>query len=318
VVKIIDHEIWSTAGVSVRAFVIYYIYINDIIKVCPEGCRIKMFADDTLIYVTGESSAELESKMNIAFSIVEQWMSVNKLKMNAGKTKYMIVRSIRKEQRGNIILRCSDGIEIERVERIKYLGIIIDDKLQFKDHCDYMLKKIGKKTSFLNRIGSFISAYTRCIVYKSIIAPHFEYCATLLIDMGETQLSKLQKAQNRAMRVILQCDRHTKVERMLQALQFMSIRQRLFYNVCIFIFKILKNMLPEALRNRLEIVGSESERQTRQAGNIVIDFRRTRNAQKSMFYEGAKMFNSLPVEIRQCENLVKFKRILKEYIISVV
>ncbi|KAM0724671.1 hypothetical protein ACS0PU_009055 [Formica fusca] len=221
--------------------------------------------------------------------------------MNAGKTKYMIVRSIRKELRGNITLKCLDGTEIERVEIMKYLGIIIDDRLRFKDHCDYMLKKIGKKTSFLNRIGNYISAYTRCIVYKTIIAPHFEYCATLLIDMGETQLSKLQKAQNRAMRIILQCDRHTKVERMLQALQFMSIKQRLYYNVCIFIFKILKNMLPEQLRNRLEIVGNESERQTRQAGDIAIKYRRTRSAQKSMFYEGVKMYNALPAEIKRKE-----------------
>jgi len=229
---------------SVLGPLLFIVYINDIIKICPEGCSIKMFADDTLIYVNGESSADLESKMNTAFNVVEQWMNINKLKMNAGKTKFMIVRSIRKELRGNITLKCLDGIEIERVETMKYLGIIIDDKLRFKAHCDYMLKKIGKKTSFLNRIGNFISAYTRCIIYKTIIAPHFEYCATLLIDMGETQLNQLQIAQNRAMRVILHCDRYTKVERMRDALQFMSIRQRLYYNVCIFIFKILRNMLP--------------------------------------------------------------------------
>jgi len=76
-------------------------------------------------------------------------------------------------------------------KKMKYLDIIINDKLQLKDHCDYMLKKIGKKT-FLNRIGSFVSPYTRCIVYKFIIAPHFEYCATLLIGMRGTQLNKLQ------------------------------------------------------------------------------------------------------------------------------
>lgn len=300
---------------SVLGPLLFIIYINDIIKVCPEGCSIKMFADDTLVYVTGESSAELERKMNMAFVTVEKWMNTNKLKMNAGKTKYMIVRSIRKELRGNITLKCLDGTEIERVERMKYLGIIIDDRLRFKDHCDYMLKKIGKKVSFLNRIGNYISAYTRCIIYKTIIAPHFEYCATLLIDMGETQLNELQKAQNRAMRVILQCDRHTKVERMLQALQFMSIRQRLYYNVCIFIFKVLKSMLPDQLRNRLTIVGNESERQTRQAGDIVMQFRRTTSAQKSMFYEGVKMYNALPAEMRRNETLEAFKRALKEYVI---
>jgi len=42
---------------------------------------------------------------------------------------------------------------------MKYLGIIIGDKFQFKDHCDYMLKKIGKKVSFLNKIGTFVFAY---------------------------------------------------------------------------------------------------------------------------------------------------------------
>jgi len=90
------------------------------------------------------------------------------------------------------------------------------------------------------------------------------------MDMEETQLDKLQVAQNRAMRVILQCDRYTKVEHMLQALQFMSVRHRLYYNVCLFIFKIVRNLLTEQLRNRLEIVGNASERQTQQAGDIAI------------------------------------------------
>jgi len=169
-----------------------------------------MFADDTLIYVSGDGSEELQNKMNRAFLIIEQWMNVNKLKMNAEKTKYMIVRGIRMELRGEIVLRCTDGTQVERVEVMKYLGIIIDDRLRFTDHCDYVIKKIGKKISFLNRIGKSITLYARCLIYKSIIAPHFEYCATLIINMGETQLSRLQKAQNRAMRVILHCEIYQK------------------------------------------------------------------------------------------------------------
>jgi len=173
--------------------------------------------------------------MNMAFNIVEEWMNVNKLKMNAEKTKYMIVRNVRKELKANVILKCLSGNEIGRVDTMKYLGIIIDDRLRFKDHCNYMLKKIEKKTSFLNKIGSDISTYTRCIIYKAIIAPHFEYCAMLLMNMGESQLDKLQVVQNRAMRVILQCDRYTKMECMLQALRFMSIRQRDYIIMCVYL-----------------------------------------------------------------------------------
>jgi len=76
----------------------------------------------------------------------------------------MVVTSVRKELRSNITLKCLDKTEIERVEIMKYLSIIIDYKLRFKDHCNYMFKKIGKKTSFLNRISNFISTYIRCII----------------------------------------------------------------------------------------------------------------------------------------------------------
>lgn len=72
-------------------------------------------------------------------------MNRNKLKMNVAKIKYMIITSVRKQLRKGVTLRCLDGSMIERVEKIKYLGIIIDIKLRFEDHCDYILKKIGKK-----------------------------------------------------------------------------------------------------------------------------------------------------------------------------
>lgn len=315
--EVIGNEYGVPQG-SVLGPLLFIIYINDIVNLCPEGCSIKMFADDTVIYVTGLGSAEVEDKMNRSLSIVEQWMNRNKLKMNAEKTKYMIVSSIRKTVSGNTVLKCLDGTVLERVEKMKYLRIIIDEKLRFTDHCEYMLKKIGKKTSFLNRMGHYVSAYTRCTIYKAIIAPHFEYCATLLLNMGETELNNLQIAQNRAMRVILQCNRYTKVEDMLKAVQFMSVRQRLYYNVCIFIFKSVNNLMPKEFKNRLQIVASRSGRETCQAQSIIIPFRKTKSAQKSMYYEGVKMYNALPTEIKGYEQVEQFKRGLKAYIAATI
>lgn len=313
-----SRELMTEYGVpqgSVLGPMLFIIYINDIVQICQEECNIKMFADDTLIYVKGGGSEEIEMKLNRVLLTVEKWMNRNKLKMNAAKTKYMIITSVRKQLRRGVTLRCLDGSTIERVEKIKYLGVIIDSKLRFEDHCDYMLKKVGKKVSFLNRIGGDISCYTRCIIYKAIIAPHFEYCATLLTAMGETQLTKLQVAQNRAMRVILQCHRYTEIERMMHALQFMSVRQRLYYNTCIFIFKMVNRMLPEQLCNRIVFVGNVSDKQTRQSEDIIIQFRKTKSAQKSLFYIGIKMYNAIPPILKQCDSLAVFKRKLKEYIL---
>jgi len=65
----------------------------------------------------------------------------------------------------------------------------------------------------------------------------------------------------------------------LQAPQFMSIKQRLCYSLCVFfIYKILDNMLTVSLRNKIVIVGNESQKLTRQAGNIVLDSGRLQKA----------------------------------------
>jgi len=96
---------------------------------------------------------------------------------------------------------------------------------------------------------------------------------------------------------------------MLQALQL---------NICIFIYKILSNILPEVLRNRIEIVGSDGEKQTRQTGNTVLKFRKTRSAQKSIFHEGIKTYDSLPAMMKQCDRIASFKRTLKQYILSTI
>lgn len=85
--------------------------------------------------------------------------------MNVNKTKYMIIRSTRKELNREIKLRTEEGGVLERVTTMKYLGIILDEKLIFKDHCDYILKKVGKKTSLLRRIGNQLSINTRCMIY---------------------------------------------------------------------------------------------------------------------------------------------------------
>jgi len=59
--------------------------------------------------MSGDDRKKLERKINVVFNIIEKWLSVNKSKMNAEKTKCMTVKSIRKEQRGKIILTCSEA-----------------------------------------------------------------------------------------------------------------------------------------------------------------------------------------------------------------
>lgn len=204
-------------------------YINDLIKyiinLFANECKIQLFADDTLLYVIGETEAEIEFKLQSVFIAVQEWLRVNKLIMNVEKTKFMILHSGRNIEERETKLFTTDLKEIQRVYKMKYLGVIIDSKLNFKDYIEYIVKKTGKKINMLNRIGQYINGYTRCLIYKSIIAPHFDYCATILVGAQKSEIKKLQIQQNRAMRVIIQCNRYTPVVDMLDTLKFMSIKE---------------------------------------------------------------------------------------------
>lgn len=73
---------------------------------------------------------------------------LNKLKLNIDKTKYMIITTRKIE------INCEIKIGSELIEKVnvmKYLGIQIDSKLNFKDNTDFIIKKVSKKISFFNQ-----------------------------------------------------------------------------------------------------------------------------------------------------------------------
>jgi len=74
-------------------------------------------------------------------------------------------------------------------------------------------------------------------------------------------------------------------------------------------------LLLTQLRDKLQIVENKCTRETRQAGNIEVQFKKAKSAQKSLFHEGVKMYNALPAKIKNCDRLDLLKRRLKAHIL---
>lgn len=164
---------------SVLGPILFIIYI---MQARAEDTEIRLFAEDTIIYTTRISISEVENKLQKALHKMEDWLNGNYLKINTDKTKGMLIRGTRKMVPLKLEVKTRDGTEIDIVDTMKYLGVMTDDRLLFKQHCEY-IKKVGKKISFLNRTENFVSAYVQCTIYKTIIGPHFEYCSTVMIHI---------------------------------------------------------------------------------------------------------------------------------------
>lgn len=235
------------------------------------------------------------------------------LKLNVSKTKYMIFNNGKNSDLTNVCV-VMDGNEIERVREIKYLGVILDDRLKMKSHVDYISKKAAKKIGFLARINKKLPIQQRILIYKSIIAPHFEYCATILFTCGENEISRLQKLQNRAMRIIIRCSKATSIALMLETLCWMTVKQRIVYRTMVYVFRLKNKLHPACMTDAVEYVGDNNEHNVRNANDFRIQMMHKKSTRKMVFHSGLQMFNNLPEVIKSETNFTTFKRLLIPHI----
>lgn len=134
---------------SVLAPILFLIYINDIVN-AVEGCEIRLFADDALIMISENNINVAISKMQMALNNLYTWLCGNRLKLNINKTKYMIITR-RNFNDLNVELKINNE-SIQRVDSIKYLGIIIDNKLKFEEHIKYTVAKVAKNWDYAENI----------------------------------------------------------------------------------------------------------------------------------------------------------------------
>lgn len=217
--RTIDNKYGVPQG-SILGALLFILYINDLPNILKNS-EIIMYADDTLIFTEADTEQTCRENLEQDMLNINNWLKMNKLKLNESKTKLMEINMNNSED-----FKINDEI-IEKVDNIKYLGFIIDKDLKLKNHIDYICRKIGKKIGFFKRIRNKVSTLTAITIYNTIIKPHFEYGSTILYTCcNKQQISRLQKLQNKSMRAILKCNRYTPTISMLDALKWLKYRTK--------------------------------------------------------------------------------------------
>lgn len=299
---------------SVLGPLLFALYINDIGD-CLRQCKYHCFADDTVIYAEGSNVEELVSVIDEELKELNEWFSVNKLKLNISKTKAMCIANEVKYRRmvehQNVI--SVDGKKIQFVEVIKYLGIMVDYKLGFTNHVDFICKKIGKRLGLIGRYRKFLSGNAKHMLYNGIVLPMFLCCATILYLCNTGDINRLQKLQNRGMRLILGCNRYTRIADMLECLEWLKICDLLEYQTLIFIYKINSGTMPLYFDKYKVYCRDKHGYDTRGRNNLYIRTASKNIGYNSLFVKGFIRFNELEDSIKFAASLGLFKIRLREY-----
>ena len=207
-------------------------------------------------------------------------------------------------------------ISIKRVSKQKLLGIVIDENLSWTPQIDNLCSILSSKISLLKHISAYVPQDVQKMFYQAYVLPVLDNDSNTWGATSSTNIERLSKLQKRAARIILKADFMTPSSYMFEQLSWLSIPKRFMYNKAAFAYKALNNLTPAYISNLLRPISKTHSRSLRSTENGLLSIPRSRSAlfDRSFSHSAAKLWNTLPQNIRTASSFNEFKGYLRDYI----
>ena len=290
---------------------LFLVYINNLSLVIKNS-KTSVYADDTSIYCCSKDVPQLNREINEDLEQLDEWLMGNKLSLNVAKTHSMLIATQQKHKSlAYSDIRFDPKIrekEIEIRSKAKYLGVQIDDNLNWKEHIRAVSAKVSRAVGFLKYSKQYLPLSAVKTLYTSIVEPHFQYCCSVWGCCNAAEIQLLQKLQNRAARIVSNSSFNADIKPMFEILGWKTIQQLIDTQSKIVTFKSLKNLAPKylcELFNKNIVCSSRNLRNTNT--DVRLPKKNTAKGQKAFSFRGAKIWNSLSTEAKLAPSLYKFK-----------
>ncbi len=295
---------------SILGPLLFLVFINDLPTITKFG--VKLFADDTFLSMKGSDLKTLERNANNEMKKISKWFAANKLTLNVAKSKFMIIKRQRSNEHVNFILKYN-GKKMERCSSYKYLGIQLDENLNWKPHISFLCEKLSKLSGLFAKLRHCCGKDLLKTIYHALVESHLQYCNIIWGHVSENILDPLIKLQDKIIRIMCFIPNHdTNMDPVYRELELLDVKKLNKLATAKFMFKFKNKKLPKSFDNFFR-VSDEHHRyplRNRIRNDYTCEWGKTTYAMKRLQYEGVQLWNSLLPDIR---NIVGIKEFSKQY-----
>ena len=260
-----------------------------------------MYADDTVIYVSGKGKGEIEKSLTEDCESSAQYFDDNALIKNLkkGKTESMIFGTSKRLKTTDENLSVTyRGQSINNVKQYKYLGNNVDRNLNFNKNFDSTYKRASSRLNLLSKLRYFLTREAAFSIYKMMIIPILTYRCPVKLYYTSTQQKQVKSLERRAKRII--------------GKTFPSIVNSIRKEALGLVAKSLNDDSCSNFNGYFKV--KRHLKATRNNGYLVeLPKTRLELGKRSFKYSGAKIFNELPLDLRKNVFKRSFAQDLKEF-----
>lgn len=304
---------------TVLSPILFILYVNDILNVKLRNATVLSFADDTAIVCTGRTWGEVHSAAEQNIAKVKSWLDRNMLSLNLDKTNYIAFSVSRVGgPADDLSLKLHSDCEhggcacpkIQRVAKVKYLGVIIDQYLKWDAHIKFICKKMKYLSYKFYEINKILNIKHLRMVYYALVQSLLQYGITVWGGAFDSHLEEIFIMQKLIIKTILKKPRLYPTSLIFNEFNVLTVRQLYIKSVIKYINKYRGNFRysSNALANYYSL------RPT--ANKFQIYPSNCESLRKQLIYISTKIINEMPARFFNDNTKIscKLKREIHDWI----
>ena len=277
----------------------------------------RIFADDTGIFFQCNDSDSLIELTKNVLKYITNWFHDNKLTLNASKTSFVIFRSPRCRISNLPDTVTYNNITITREKQVTYLGLILDEYLNWKAHIEDLCIKLKRLFPIFYNIRKYLNKDQVRTIYFTMIYSRIKYgCITYGLCTTEN-LNRIQIIQNKLLKVLLNKPFRYSTILLHKDLFLLQVKDMIVQDILAFVFDYFKGNLPSVFNNFFQ---HRFQTEDIQSGvrrlRIIVPKVDTDFGKRTVKFAGSTLFNNYADQFDLNMNTKSFKTKIKKLLYS--